>query len=112
MAKKFYKALHTIGVGNLVGEHSDIPAVDGAIRVGAVVELSDELLALIGPDSFEETEAPKDTSMSEETNTPETPVTPEAPASEGSEATPAAPSTEGSESGSESTPSTDGQPTA
>ena len=93
---KFYKALHTIGVANLLSTHV-IPNTDGVILNGAVVELEEDVAQLIGLESFEEVDAPeKEKTMSEETNTPETPAAPEAPADN---------------TGSE-TPSTDGQPAA
>lgn len=78
------KALHSIGVAQLLGSHG-IPNADGIIPNGAKLELSDEQIELIGNDSFEPVsaeETPKN--MSEETtpvtleSQPEqTPVTPE-----------------------------------
>lgn len=69
------KALYTIGVNRLLGSHA-IPNVAGIIPNGAVLELSEEIINLIGADSFEVV-ANEETKMSEELKTEVTPeVTP------------------------------------
>ena len=74
------KAIHTIGVAHLLGSYS-IQNADGVIPNGAKLELSEELIDLIGRDSFEPVAAEESNkNMSEETTpTPETPVVPETP---------------------------------
>ncbi len=68
------KALHSIGVGHLLGSHS-IDHVGGIIPNKKVLELSEELINLIGAESFESV-ATEETKMSEEVQTPVTPETP------------------------------------
>lgn len=61
-----YKALHTIGVAHLLGSHQ-IQNADGLIPNGAKLELSEELVNLIGADSFEKVDATSEEKpMSEE----------------------------------------------
>jgi outer membrane biosynthesis protein TonB len=73
------KALFSIGVGRLLGSHS-LPHVDGVIPNGKILDLTDELIELIGADSFEKVTG-EETTMPEETKptetTPEVTPTPE-----------------------------------
>jgi hypothetical protein len=69
------KALYSVGVARLLGTYT-IPNVGGVIPYGQIIELSEELIELIGADSFELVAEEKEKTMSEETKVETTPETP------------------------------------